>query len=71
MKTTKKQLLERINVLERRIEEVHDHLLEGMGGGIWRTLAGHARGIAFLSTEHLNNILLFPGVSTSTLLLVI
>lgn len=44
---------------ERKI----NNIVEAIGGGIWRTMAGHARGIAFLSTEHLNNILLFPGAS--------
>lgn len=38
--------------LERRINK----LTEAIGGAIWRTQEGHARGIAFLSTEHLKNV---------------
>jgi len=38
-----------------------DAIYEGLGGQIWRTQAGHARFLAILSSEHLENIKLWPG----------
>lgn len=51
---------------EVRVESLHrkvDAVIEAIGGAIWRTQQGHARGLALLSTEHLENLLAWPSTS--------
>lgn len=50
---------ERFDRLEQQIEEI----VEGLGGGIWRSQAGYARFYGLLSTPHLKNILAWPRAS--------
>lgn len=73
LEAANRRLTNKLDWQERRLtihaeaqEAKITQLVEAMGGAIWRTMAGHARGIAFLSTQHLNNILLFPGASDDT-----
>lgn len=62
---------ELIAALERGFHRVesftksrYDDVMEGLGGAIWRTQAGHARFLAVLSTQHLENIIKWPSSSS-------
>lgn len=43
-----------------KLKGVVDEMKEGLGGGTWKTAAGHKRFIALLSDGHLRNIISYP-----------
>lgn len=48
-----------LDYLKKRVDAIY----EGLGGLIWRTQAGHTRFLAILSSEHLENIKLWPSAT--------